>query len=172
LVTSVIIPMGEACKWAYPGQATGQISGSSYSIMCLGANGQPLGGFNGAYSLNAWCASRTRTDGLSLPAPELVNGVWRCTGPGSQPVPSASPSGPVWVPIPMGAACKWAYPGQATGQISGSSYSIMCLGANGQPLGGFNGAHSLNAWCADSRHTEGKHTPTPALVKGQWVCTT
>jgi hypothetical protein len=71
----------------------------------------------------------------------------------------------------MGTACKWAYPGQATGKISGSAYSIVCLGPNGQVLGGFSDSHSLNAWCADARHTNGKHASNPALIKGVWVCT-
>ena len=66
----------------------------------------------------------------------------------------------------MGTACKWAYPGQATGKISGSAYSIVCLGPNGQVLGGFSNSHSLNAWCADSRHTNGKHASNPALSQG------
>ncbi len=190
------IPMGAACKWAYPGQATGKISGSGYSIVCLGPGGQVLGGFSGSHSLNAWCADPRHTSGVSMPSPELVSDVWVCTGsagqsappPSTTPVQPAPPStaaasqpaptpsassggGQVSIPIPMGAACKWAYPGQATGKISGSGYSIVCLGPGGQVLGGFSGSHSLNAWCADPRHTSGKHAPNPALIKGVWVCT-
>jgi len=195
---SSIILMSSACKWAYPGQASGQIQGSAYPIVCLGTNGQVLGGFSGSHSLNAWCADPSHTSGASRPTPELANGAWVCTGSGSWPTSSPSaaqsqpaaapsvapsqpasssaasrpPSGQVSVPIPMSAACKWAYPGQASGQIQGSAYSIACLGTNGQVLGGFGGAHSLNAWCADPRHTNGKHAPDPALIKGIWVCTT
>jgi hypothetical protein len=69
------------------------------------------------------------------------------------------------------AACKWAYPGQASGQVSGSGYSMVCLGKNGQPLGGFSGAHSLSAWCADLRHTNRMVLPDPELLNGRWVCT-
>ena len=195
--------MDAACKWAYPGQASGEISGSAYSIVCLGTNGQVLGGFSGSHSLNAWCADPGHTGGVSMPSPELTAAGWACAGgagqsapsssvpasqptpsfsaPATQPAPSSSAAasqpgpgssshptpagGPAAVPIPLGAACKWAYPGQASGKTSGSAYSIVCLGTNGQVLGGFGGAHSLNAWCADPRHTDGKHVPNPALVK-------
>lgn len=75
------------------------------------------------------------------------------------------------VPLPLDVACKWAYPGRASGQVSGSEYSIACLDNNGQLLGGFNGAHSLNAWCADSRHTDRKVLPDPQLLDGKWACT-
>jgi hypothetical protein len=72
--------------------------------------------------------------------------------------------------ISLGAACTWAYPGQASGKYSGSAYSIACLDSSGQVLGGFGGTHSLNAWCADSSHTGGKHAPNPVLVNGVWEC--
>ena len=80
-------------------------------------------------------------------------------------------STPVSVPIPMSAACKWAYPGQASGEISGSGYSIACLNATGQVLGGFGGSHSLNAWCADPRHADGENGTEPKMVNKTWVCT-
>ena len=198
-----VIPMSAACKWAYPGQASGKISGSAYSIVCLGQSGQVLGGFSGSHSLNAWCADPSHTDGRNMPAPALVNGVWMCSSPTGQPAPASSagqgPSGspaavassppavasspaviasspavaggPAPVSIPMSAACKWAYPGQASGKISGSAYSIVCLGQSGQVLGGFSGSHSLNAWCADPSHTDGRDLPSPALVNGIWICT-
>ena len=169
----VAIPMGAACKWAYPGRASGLISGTGYSITCLGAGGQVLGGFRGQHSLNAWCADPRHTDGKHAPDPSLVKGSWACTA--GQPAPghpaTPKPGGQVIVLIPMSAACKWAYPGQASGQISGTGYSITCLGTSGQVLGGFGGQHSLNAWCADPRHTDGKHAPDPSLVKGSWACT-
>jgi len=196
-----VIPMGLACKWAYPGQSSGQTSGSDYSIVCLRANGQVLGGFSGSHSLNAWCLNSHHTDNAQLPDAELVNGTWICSGSGSPgqaapatsqpsqtasgapsqptpgqpaPTPPASPSSsgvPAAVPIPMGAACEWAYPGQANGEISGRDYSIVCLGANGQVLGGFSGSHSLNAWCSDPGHTDNKRLPSPELVDGEWLCT-
>lgn len=71
----------------------------------------------------------------------------------------------------MNSACEWAYPGQASGQISGSGYSIVCLDSSGQALGGFSGSHSLNAWCADPSHTKGASLPNPALINGTWKCT-
>ena len=192
-VSAIPIPMSAACKWAYPGQASGTISGTGYAIVCLSTSGQTLGGFGGTHSLNAWCTIGTAGSG-----PELVGGTWVCSNAGEQlqptsitpsqpapatsapgqptPGPSASPSpsprgGRVSVPIPMSAACKWAYPGQASGTVSGTGYAIVCLGTSGQTLGGFGGTHSLNAWCANPRHTNGKHAPDPALVKGVWVCT-
>jgi len=112
----------------------------------------------------------------ATPAPSVsASGSTSTSAPPSEPAPSVSqlPSATqAGSAILMSAACKWAYPGQATGKISGSAYSIVCLGANGQVLGGFSGSHSLNAWCADPRHTNGKHLPNPALVKGSWACTT
>jgi hypothetical protein len=148
------------------------VSGSGYSIVCLGRGGQPLGGFSKTHSLNAWCADPIHTNHKHAPNPALVNGVWMCTGSGSAAQPSPKPSGgSVSVPIPLGAACKWAYPAQASGQVSGSGYSIVCLGMSGQPLGGFSSDHSLNAWCADPSHTDHKHLPDPELHKGKWVCT-
>jgi len=165
--TSVPVPLGKACEWAYPGQSNGAYSGSGYSIVCLGKNGQVLGGFGGSHSLNAWCANPAHTDGLHLPTPALVKDVWVCTGPAA----SQSGSSSTLVPIPLGKACEWAYPGLASGKISGTGYSVVCLGEKGQVLGGFNKSHSLNAWCANSRHTDGRHLPIPALVKGVWVCT-
>jgi len=75
------------------------------------------------------------------------------------------------VGIPIGAACEWAYRGQSDGKFSGSDYSIICLGKNGQILGGFSGNHSLNAWCEDPTHTEGENLTSPALVNGEWLCT-
>jgi len=175
-----VISMSKACKWAYPGQATGRTQGSAYAIVCLGKNGQVLGGFGGSHSLNAWCADPSHTNGRNLPAPALVDGAWRCTpsGPSSgttgSPSPSRSPTprrGPSSVLIPMSSACKWAYPGLATGRTQGSAYSIVCLGKNGQVLGGFGGSHSLNAWCADPSHTNGWKLPNPALIKSAWKCT-
>jgi len=99
--------------------------------------------------------------------------------PMSQPTtPSAPPSLPepsvtsaTSVNILMSAACKWAYPGQSSGKFSGGDYSIVCLGTGGQILGGFSGTHSLNAWCAEPQHTDGKDLPSPALVDGEWLCT-
>jgi hypothetical protein len=199
-LTRSVIPMSAACKWAYPEQATGQFSGSGYSIVCLGANGLVLGGFNDAHSLNAWCLDNHHTGGANLPDPQLSDGTWYCVGgapappppatsqppaPGQSPAPSRPPvtsapppppspsptARPSAVAIPLGAACTWAYPGKASGQFSGSNYSIVCLGTAGQVLGGFGGAHSLNAWCADPSHTGGKPLPSPALVNGEWLCT-
>jgi len=182
-----VISMSEACKWAYPGLASGQISGTDYSIVCLGPGGQALGGFGGAHSLNAWCADPAHTGGVSMPNPQLVSHLWVCVGSTAQPTQSVPPAtasqaaapsvstsqagSAASVPIPMSAACKWAYPGLASGQISGTDYSIVCLGPGGQALGGFGGAHSLNAWCADSRHTNRRQLPNPALVNGVWLCT-
>jgi hypothetical protein len=107
--------------------------------------------------------TRTPTAGPpNTPAPQTAPAT-----SSSQPSPTTTVSSA----IPMGTACKWAYPGQATGEISGSDYSIVCLGPNGKVLGGFSDSHSLNAWCTDSRHTNGKHAPSPALIAGVWVCT-
>ncbi len=72
--------------------------------------------------------------------------------------------------IPLAAACKWAHPGKATGQTSGSGFSIVCLDKHGNSLGGFGGRHSLNAWCDDPRHTAGMYLPNPALVGDTWIC--
>jgi hypothetical protein len=209
--TSSVIPMSAVCKWAYPGQASGKISGTDDSIVCLGTSGQALGGFSGLHSLNAWCLDDRHTQGANLPDPELVNGRWICTGSGaastaaastasatsqapqpsqappasqapptgqasptSRPTPTArpsSPSAPAAVAIPIGAACIWAYPGQASGKFSGSNDSIVCLGTHGQALGGFSGSHSLNAWCADPSHTDNEPLPNPELSDGEWLCT-
>lgn len=79
-------------------------------------------------------------------------------------------AGSASVPIPLGKACQWAYPGQSNGAYSGTAYSIACLGENGQVLGGFGGPHSLTAWCANSGHTDGRHLPDATLLKGTWVC--
>ena len=131
-----VIPLAAACRWAYPGQASGKVSGSDYSISCLGPGGQPLGGFTGMHSLNAWCADHSGTDGTHAPSPELVHGTWTCASGQQAAGPSASPSGgQVSVTIPLTTACKWAYPGRASGEVSGSSYAITCLGASGEPLG-------------------------------------
>jgi hypothetical protein len=198
---SQAIQLGAACKWAYPKEATGRFSGSLFSIVCLGAGGEILGGFTGTRSLNAWCSDPSHTHGYTETQPELIGAVWYCAGTGSAsssapssqvprgssaPSPSlaasaaASPvptrpgpgQGPQSVVIPLGAACEWAYPGQASGATQGSGYSIVCPGTNGQVLGGFSGAHSLNAWCADPSHTDNASLPNPALVRDIWVCTT
>lgn len=72
--------------------------------------------------------------------------------------------------IRMSLACEWAYPAHASGKFSGDDYSIVCLGTGGQVLGGFSGSHSLNAWCADPRHTGNKSLPSPVLIDGEWLC--
>jgi len=164
--TSVPIPLGKACEWAYPGLASGNVSGTGYSLVCLGKKRQVLGGFSKSHSLSAWCANSRHTGGRHLPIPALVKHVWECTAQAaSRPGPSNGP-----VPIPLGKACEWAYPGQSNGAYSGNAYSIVCLGTNGQVLGGFGGAHSLTAWCADSSHTDGRRLPDATLLKGIWVC--
>lgn len=96
----------------------------------------------------------------------------------SRPASSASPGSSrpsvpaaTTIPIPMSAACRWAYPSQSDGKFSGSGYSIVCLGANKEILGGFSGSHSLNAWCAEAQHTDGRDLPSPALDNGEWLCT-
>lgn len=88
------------------------------------------------------------------------------------PKPTPRPA-PTAVPIPLAQACKWAYPGQATGAISGSGYNIVCLAANGQSLGGFpdGSGHSLNDWCADTSRTDGYSLPQAKLTPSGWVCT-
>lgn len=78
---------------------------------------------------------------------------------------------PASIPIPMTAACKSAYPGQASGKTTGSLYNIYCLSTNGQILGGFSGIHSLNNWCAIPSHTDGENGLQPELVNETWVCT-
>jgi hypothetical protein len=161
--TSVPIPLGKACEWAYPGQSNGAFSGSGYSVACRGKNGQVLGGFGGSHSLGAWCANPSHTGGLHLRTPALVKNVWECTGQ------AAASNGQV--PIPLGKACEWAYPGLASGKVSGSGHLVECLGKKGQVLGGFTKSHSFSTWCASSRHTNGKHLPVPALVKHVWECT-
>jgi len=186
----VIIPMSSACRWAYPGRASGQHSGTDYSIACLDGSGNVLGGFSGSHSLNAWCADPRHTNGSKLLNPALVRGVWLCTSPSFQPS-SFSPGGSGGVSgagggsaggsgagsnaspvaIPLSSACEWAYPGRASGQHSGAGYSIACLDGSGNMLGGFSGSHSLNAWCADTSHTNGSNLPNPALVRGTWMCT-
>jgi hypothetical protein len=97
---SQAIPLGAACKWAYPDRATGQVSGDSFSIVCLGPGGQPLGGFSKSHSLNAWCADPSHTHGYAGTQPELIGDVWYCAGsgnasslaPGHSPAPSPSTS--------------------------------------------------------------------------------
>jgi len=115
-----------------------------------------------------------QSDGFSTlklaPDTTILSSVTFTIGSANQQGPTSSAS-PAPVLIPLSAACKWAYPGQASGKISGRGYSIVCLGANGQVLGGFSGSHSLNAWCVDPRYTDSKYVPDPALVKGIWVCT-
>ena len=89
--------------------------------------------------------------------------------------PTTSAPAPTSVVIPLGAACKWAYPGQATGSISGSGNNVACLDASGQSLGGFpdGSGHSLNDWCADPAHTQGNQNLIQAkLTASGWVCTT
>jgi serine/threonine protein kinase len=92
--------------------------------------------------------------------------------PGKTHRPSPQPAA---VPIPINQACAWAYPGQASGSWSGSGYSIVCLDANGQSLGGFpdGSGHSLNDWCADPSHTDGNPTLIQAKLtsSGGWICT-
>jgi hypothetical protein len=77
------------------------------------------------------------------------------------------------VSIPINSACEWAYPGQATGSTNGSDYNIVCLGVNGESLGGFpdRSGHSLNDWCSDSTRTEGMDLEQAALTSSGWVCT-
>lgn len=90
------------------------------------------------------------------------------------PVPSANPDPtglPTSIPIPMSAACKWAYPRQASGKTVGSLYNTYCLGPNGENLGGFSGMHSLNNWCAIPSHTDGENGLQPELVNEVWTCT-
>jgi YVTN family beta-propeller protein len=88
--------------------------------------------------------------------------------PASSPAPGKT-GFPGSVRIPMSAACKWAYPGKADGRITGSQGSIACLAANGHVLGGFNDPRSLSAWCADPRHTDGRHMSGATLVHEEWV---
>lgn len=87
--------------------------------------------------------------------------------------PASVNNGPLAVVIPMDRVCNWAYPGQATGSVVGSGYNIVCLGIGGQVLGGFPDAsgHSLNDWCADSRHTDGMNLLQAKLLPTGWVCT-
>jgi hypothetical protein len=77
-----------------------------------------------------------------------------------------------YVPIPLSAACEWAYPGQATGKTSGGGYNIICVDANGNSLGGFpdNSGHSLNDWCASPDHTDGMDLRQADLTASGWVC--
>jgi hypothetical protein len=88
------------------------------------------------------------------------------------PAKSSSAPAPTEVPIPLDAACEWAYPEQATGVTNGSGYNIVCLDASGQSLGGFpdGSGHSLNDWCADPSHTQGYELRQAYLSSG-WVCT-
>jgi hypothetical protein len=80
--------------------------------------------------------------------------------------------GPNSVPIQLTAACEWAYPGQASGNTSGSGYNVVCLDADGQTLGGFpdSSDHSLNDWCADSHHTDGMDLRQAELTPNGWAC--
>jgi hypothetical protein len=91
--------------------------------------------------------------------------------PSARATPSTSPAHRAVIPIPMAAACRWAYPGLASGKTAGAGYSILCLGPAGQVLGGFSGSHSLAAWCAEPGHTAGQDAPQPALIDGSWQCT-
>jgi hypothetical protein len=70
---------------------------------------------------------------------------------------SSTQVGPASASIELNAACRWAYPGRASGNIIGSGYNIVCLDGNGQSLGGFpdSSDYSLNDWCADPDHTDG-----------------
>ena len=111
------------------------------------------------------------TGGVPSPATLLPSASLSSSAPVSPSSASVPPSS-LSQAIPLGAACKWAYPGRATGQFSGGSFSIACLDKNGQPLGGFSGTHSLNAWCADPSHTDGKALPNPELLNGKWACGT
>ena len=77
----VMIPMDTACKWAYPGRATGIVTGSGDDIVCLGTNGKSLGGFpdGSGHSLNDWCASPAHTDEMNLIQAKLTPSGWACT---------------------------------------------------------------------------------------------
>ena len=91
------------------------------------------------------------------------------------PITTSPAPAPAAVAIPLAAACKWAYPGQATGSTSSSGYTVTCLDASGQSLGGFpdGSGHSLNDWCADPNHTQGDPNLIQAkLTPSGWVCTT
>jgi hypothetical protein len=91
------------------------------------------------------------------------------------PLPAAVSAPPVGlnsVPIPLSAACKWAYPGLATGSTSGSGYDVVCLDANGRSLGGFpdSSQHSLNDWCASPDHTDEMDLGQAKFNGTSWVC--
>lgn len=107
----------------------------------------------------------------ALPSPSTL----LLSEPPSSPAPpsssfTSSPARSFSQAIPFDAACRWAYPGRATGQFSGSSYTIVCLGLGRRPLGGFKGDHSLNAWCADPNHTNGFAGTQPELIGDVWYC--
>jgi hypothetical protein len=85
-----------------------------------------------------------RSVGIVLPAAlVLISALVAYSPSPSFASPSATAGKTTSVPIPLGKACEWAYPGQSNGAYSGSAYSIVCLGKNGQVLGGFGGSHSL-----------------------------
>lgn len=90
----------------------------------------------------------------------------------AQPTTAPAPA-QTQVPIPLDAACEWAYPGQATGVTSGSGFNIVCLDGGGQSLGGFpdGSGHSLNDWCADPSRTQGYELRQAHLASSGWVCT-
>jgi hypothetical protein len=128
-------------------------------------------GVGAAGAIGGYALGRGRPSPSPHPAGQASRKTLEPTSESPSPTTQLSSLAPVTSAIAMGAACEWAYPGQASGKISGSDYSIVCLGADGQVLGGFSGSHSLNAWCADPSHTSGKDLPSPALVDGVWLCT-
>ena len=66
--------------------------------------------------------------------------------------PAAAVGKTTSVPIPLGKACEWAYPGLASGNVSGTGYSLVCLGKKRQVLGG-----------SRSRTASARGAPTPGI---------
>lgn len=116
----------------------------------------------------------TRSAAAPTPAKSLQSAAQTTPAAPVQAQPTTAPApARTEVPIPLDAACEWAYPGQATGVTSGSGFNIVCLDGSGQSLGGFpdGSGHSLNDWCADPSRTQGYELRQAYLASSGWVCT-
>jgi hypothetical protein len=161
-------------RWAaVAALAAAVIAGSIYATLPSASSAGPGGGTHGGGTRSAGQALRgiTLSSGHASPTPsgDLSQPTPSHAAPTSNPVSTTSGSAGS-LRIQLGEACQWAYPGQATGQTSGSGGSVARLGANGQIVGRFINGHSLDAWCQDPSHTDGRHMSGATLADGVWVC--
>ena len=82
--------------------------------------------------------------------------------PPVQVPPAPAPS---TIQIDFAAACHWHF-GNASGATTGDTYSIQCLDAAGNALGGFQDGtgYSLNDWCATRGYFQAE------LQGSSWIC--